>query len=139
MTAFLQPRCRIAVNFLLGACLLIVVGGADWPQFLGPTRNGTSNETGLLGTWGDKGPPQLWEKAVGEGFSSPVVVGDRVILLHRVGNEEVVECFDATKGEGQWKYAYATNYRDALGKGNGPRSTPAVADGKVFTLGAEGA
>jgi len=139
MTVFLQYPCRIATHFLLGACLLIMVGGADWPQFLGPARNGTSVETGLLDTWGDKGPPQLWEKVVGEGYSSPVVVGERVILLHRMGDEEVVECFDATKGERQWKYAYATSYRDALGKGNGPRSTPAVADGKVFTLGAEGA
>ena len=71
---------------------------ADWPQFLGPTRNGVSTETGLKATWPKKGPPVVWEKDVGEGFSGPVVVGDRVVLFHRVGDEEVVECLDAADG-----------------------------------------
>jgi outer membrane protein assembly factor BamB len=110
----------------------------DWPQFLGPTRNGVSPENGLLQTWGEKGPPVLWEKEVGEGYSGPVVVGDRLILFHRVGAEEVVECLDAAGGKPKWKYAYATAYRDALGKGDGPRSTPVVSEGRVYTLGAEG-
>ena len=120
------------------AGLVLPAGGADWPQFLGPTRNGVSSETRLLQTWGDKGPPVLWDRPVGEGFSGPVVAGDRLLLLHRVGDEEVVECLDAVTGKGRWKYPYATTYQDALGKGNGPRSTPVIADGKVYTLGAEG-
>jgi outer membrane protein assembly factor BamB len=109
-----------------------------WPQFLGPTRNGVSSETGLLQTWGDKGPPELWHKEIGEGFSGPVVAGERVILFHRVDKEEVVDCFDAVKGEPKWKYAYPTTYRDALGKGDGPRATPLVAGDKLYTLGAQG-
>jgi formylglycine-generating enzyme required for sulfatase activity/outer membrane protein assembly factor BamB len=109
-----------------------------WPQFLGPTRDGASAETGLLQTWDKKGPPKVWEKDVGEGYSSPVVVGERVILFHRVGDEDLVECLDVADGKRRWKYAYPTSYQDALGKGNGPRATPLVADGKVYTLGAQG-
>jgi outer membrane protein assembly factor BamB len=138
MTAWLHRGRRSVTLTMFVAGLLVMLCGADWPQFLGPTRNAVSPETGLLLQWGEKGPPVLWTKDVGEGFSSPVVVGQRLIIFHRVGDEEVVECFDAADGKPKWKYAYATTYRDALGKGNGPRSTPVVADGKVYTLGAEG-
>ena len=79
-----------------GGALLCLA--ADWPQFLGPTRNGVSTETGLATSWPKKGPPVVWDKEVGEGFSGPVVVGDRLILFHRVGEEEVVECLGAADG-----------------------------------------
>jgi outer membrane protein assembly factor BamB len=126
---------RFGLGFaaLAAACL-----AADWPQFLGPTRNGVSAETGLVKTWPEKGPPVLWEKDIGEGFSGPVVAGGRLILFHRVGDEEVVESFNAADGKPQWKTAYATNYRDSYGKGNGPRATPTVAGDRVYTLGADG-
>jgi outer membrane protein assembly factor BamB len=120
------------------AASFVPAQAADWPQFLGPTSNGVSTETDLLPTWGAKGPPRLWEKEVGEGFSGPVVAGDTVVLLHRVGNEEVVEALDAATGKGRWRFAYPARYRDAFGKGDGPRATPAVAAGRVYTLGAEG-
>lgn len=120
---------------------LIVLAGmtlaADWPQFLGPNRDGVSTETGLLDTWPREGPPVVWEKNAGEGFSSPVVVGERVILFHRLGDQEVIECLSANKGQTLWKHVYPTAYDDQYGKGNGPRSTPVVADDKVYTLGAE--
>jgi outer membrane protein assembly factor BamB len=112
----------------------VVAVGADWPQFLGPNRNATSPEKGLLATWGEKGPPVVWQKEVGEGYSSPVVAGGRVVLFHRVGDEEVVQCLDAATGKESWKHTTPTSFRDRLGKGDGPRSTPCVAGGKVYTL-----
>jgi outer membrane protein assembly factor BamB len=111
---------------------------ADWPQFLGPERNGVCAETGLLQTWPKEGPPLVWDREVGEGFSGPVVSGDRLILFHRVGNQEVVECLDAATGAPRWKQAYASAYEDQLGKGNGPRSTPVVSGQRVITVGAGG-
>jgi hypothetical protein len=111
---------------------------ADWPQFLGPHRNGVSAETGLRGGWPRKGPAVLWERSVGEGYSSPVVADGRLILFHRVGAREVVEALDAGSGKGLWKFAYPTAYEDPFGKGNGPRATPAVAGDRVYTLGAAG-
>ncbi|HWG47606.1 MAG TPA: PQQ-binding-like beta-propeller repeat protein [Gemmataceae bacterium] len=132
----MMPRIRYLV---LLACVLLGASGADWPQFLGPQRNGASTETGLLQTWGDKGPPVLWQKDIGEGFSAPVVAGDRLILFHRVGDEEVVACLDAASGKELWKHTTPTKYEDPLGKGNGPRSTPVIADGRVYTLSPGGA
>src|SRR5439155_1452750 len=127
---------------LLAVAVLLGLGSpspaADWPQLFGPTRDGASAEKGLFETWGKKGPPLRWSVTAGEGFSSPVVVGNRVVLFHRVGDEEVIECFDADKGKSSWKFAYATKYQDKYGKGNGPRATPVVSGGKVYTLGAEG-
>jgi outer membrane protein assembly factor BamB len=89
-------------------------------------------------TWPKDGPPVLWQRDLGEGFSSPVVAGGRVVVFHRVGREEVVECLDAADGTPRWKHAYASVYRDPFGKGNGPRSTPVVSGNKVYTLGAAG-
>ena len=134
MTFLHRPGRRLG----LAALLLAAAAGADWPQFLGPARNGVSSETGLVQTWPKKGPPVLWEKEVGEGFSGPVVAGDRLILFHRVGDEAVVECLDAATGKGRWQTATPTAYVDGFGKGNGPRSTPLVAGGRVYTLDPEG-
>jgi outer membrane protein assembly factor BamB len=128
---------------VLSACLAVIaltapLRAADWPQLLGPTRNAVSTETGLAKSWPEKGPPVIWERDVGEGYSAPVVSGDTLILFHRVGDEEVVEALDAASGKPRWKFGYATKYADPYGKGDGPRSTPLVAGGKVYTLGAEG-
>jgi outer membrane protein assembly factor BamB len=131
----MKPRMK---KLALMICLLLGVMGADWPQFLGPRRDSTSTETGLLQTWDAKGPPVLWQKEVGEGFSTPVAAGGRLILFHRVGNEDLVECLDAASGRGVWKHADPTKYEDPLGKGDGPRSTPLIAGERVYTLGPAG-
>src|SRR5579883_2836778 len=97
---------------LLGLTLL--APAADWPQFLGPARDGTSTEKGLLATWPKKGPKQLWEKKVGEGFSGPVVAGSYLVLFHRIKDNEVVEALDPATGKQKWHYDYPTGYRDAF-------------------------
>lgn len=128
-----------SMKMLVVSLVAVVFGiAADWPQFLGPQRNGVSTESGLLQTWDDKGPPTLWKKEIGEGYSAPVVAGERLILFHRVGDEEVVECLDAANGKEVWKHAEATSYRDPLGKGDGPRSTPLFFGERVYTLGPGG-
>src|SRR5271166_3894578 len=89
-----------SISFILCAlCVLCGETGADWPQFLGPTRNALSTETGLAKSWPEKGPPVVWERDVGEGFSGPVVSGGTLVLFHRVGDEEVVEGLDAATGK----------------------------------------
>jgi len=114
-----------------------VPAAADWPQFLGPTRNGTYAGPPLSETWGPSGPKVVWRKQVGQGFAGPAVVGGRLILFHRVGNEEVVEALDAATGNPIWRYAYPTNYRDDFGFDEGPRAVPVVADGIIYTFGAQ--
>jgi outer membrane protein assembly factor BamB len=111
---------------------------ADWPQFLGPQRDGHSSETGLLGTWPNQGPPVVWEKSIGAGFAGPAVADGKLILFHRLGNEEVVEAFNAATGKEIWKQGYPTNYRDDFGFDEGPRATPTIAGRIVYSLGASG-
>lgn len=133
-----MPR-RMCLFACLGLLQLTTPAStADWPQFLGPQRDGISPETGLIKTWPKKGPPVLWEKAVGEGFSGPVIAGDRVIAFHRVKDEEVVECLGVSDGKRLWRFAYPTEFADDFGKGNGPRSTPVITGKRVVTLGADG-
>jgi len=110
----------------------------DWPQFLGPARNGAA-EGLTIQPWGPQGPPVVWKRDAGQGFSGPVVAEGRLILFHRVGGREKVECLDAATGKPLWSYDYPTSYRDDFGFDEGPRGTPAIAGGRVYTYGAEGA
>ena len=109
--------------------------GTDWPQFLGPNRNGTAAP---LSPNSLRNPKLLWKKQVGAGFSAPVVANAKVILFHRVDNKETVECLNNTNGGRVWVFEYPTSYRDDFGFDEGPRGTPAVSDGRVYTFGAEG-
>ena len=118
----------------LGASL----AAADWPQILGPTRNGVYAGPPLKEAWGATGPRVVWKRQVGPGLSGPVVAQNRVILFYRLANREIVEAMDAATGRTQWQYAYPTAYRDDFGFDEGPRAVPVVAGGLVYTFGAEG-
>ena len=124
------------------ALLLLTIGGAaaaaDWPQFLGPDRNGVYAGPALAEAWPAQGPRVVWRKTVGQGFAAPVVVQNRVIVFHRIGAQEIVDALDARTGASVWRYQYATAYRDDFGFDEGPRAAPVVADGIVYTFGAEG-
>lgn len=104
----------------------------DWPQLLGPARNGVYSGAG-------KTPAgQLWKKPIGAGFAGPVVAQGKLILFYRQGAQEVVEAWNPTTGAKIWTYAYPTAYRDDFGFDEGPRSAPTVEGGRVYTFGAEG-
>jgi outer membrane protein assembly factor BamB len=110
----------------------------DWPQYFGAGRDGVYRGAPIADTWPASGPTALWKKQVGEGFSGPVVAAGKLILHHRVGAEEVVEALDVKTGASQWRYAYPTTYRDDFGFDEGPRAVPVVANGIVYTFGAQG-
>lgn len=123
---------------LLCTPLAAVLAANDWPQFLGPSRDGVYAGAPLNEKWPASGPGVVWRKQVGQGLSGPVVAGKRLVLFHRVGDREIVEAFDALTGASQWRHAYPTTYRDDFGFDEGPRAVPVVADGIVYTYGAEG-
>lgn len=79
-----------------------------------------------------------WKIPVGAGFAGPVVTQGRLILFHRTADRETIEALDSKTGRKVWSFAYATAYRDDFGFDEGPRATPVVAAGKVYTHGAEG-
>jgi len=125
----------------LALFLFLPVAGwcSDWPQFLGPTRNAVYSAADLADSWPKDGPPILWDRKVGQGFSGPAVASGKLILFHRLENKEIIECLAAETGKELWKSDYPTGYRDDFGFDEGPRATPAIADGRVYTYGAEGA
>src|SRR5687768_14688033 len=110
----------------------------DWPQFLGPARNGVYTGPELASSFPGGGPRLVWKREVGQGFSSPVISQGKLILFHRSGGKEVIECLDAATGKTIWSHDYPTAYRDDFGFDEGPRATPTVAGGRVYTFGAEG-
>jgi outer membrane protein assembly factor BamB len=120
----------------LGSLLLCgaLAWAGDWPQFLGPLRNGTYTGPALS----LQAPRLVWKKEVGAGFSAPVIAGARLYLFHRVQDKEALECMGAVTGKRVWVFEYPTSYRDDFGFDEGPRGTPAVVGGRVYTFGAEG-
>lgn len=111
---------------LLGSCAL----AADWPQWLGPNRNGSSPETGLNLDWQAKAPKVLWKVPGGKGFSSFAVAGGRAYTLIEKDNEELAIALDAKTGKEVWKQKLGPAFKNQFG--DGPRSTPTVEGKQVF-------
>jgi outer membrane protein assembly factor BamB len=129
---------RQAVLILPVAVLLCVGAGADWPGFLGPQGDGKSGETSILLDWPDAGPPVRWHMPVGEGYSMPSVAGARLFVFDRHGDRARLTRVDAESGKEIWRSEYPTRYEDAYGFSNGPRTSPVIDGGRVYTFGVEG-
>jgi outer membrane protein assembly factor BamB len=123
---------------MVSVVLLFAALAGDWPQFLGPTRDGVYTGSDIAPAWPSAGPPVVWKKDVGEGFAGPVVAGGKLILFHRLQGREIIECLDAATGKNVWSLEYPTAYRDDFGFDEGPRSAPVIAGGVVYAFGAEG-
>jgi outer membrane protein assembly factor BamB len=113
----------------------------DWPQWRGPNRDGVVHGVTVPKQW-PKTLTQEWQVAVGEGVSSPVLVGEKVYVFTRQRDNELVLCLDVANGREHWQSEpYPAPYKRGAGEGIisiGPRSTPAIADGRVYTLGMTG-
>jgi outer membrane protein assembly factor BamB len=112
---------------------------ADWPQWRGPRRDG-SVVAALPAEW-PEALKKRWETPVGTGHASPVVSGNRVVAIAREGDEEIVRALDVASGKEIWRAAYPAPYivnPAAHAHGSGPKSTPAIAGGRVFTFGIGG-
>lgn len=142
---------------LLTALILFIVPTSlyadDWPQWLGLRRDGVWRETGIVATFPKGGPKVTWRAPIGGGYAGPAVANGKVYVTDRVlakgaknpanpfaregvPGEERVLCLDAATGAEVWKHSYPCNY--SISYAAGPRCTPVVADGKVWTLGAMG-
>jgi outer membrane protein assembly factor BamB len=124
---------RTLIAWLLCASL---AAAEDWPQWLGPQRNGVSTEK--IAPW-KQVPKVLWRQPIGEGNSGPVVAHGRVFLHAKVKdkNEEEVFALDAETGDRLWQRTYSRAAFKSF-YGNGPRATPAVSAGKLYTFGITG-
>jgi outer membrane protein assembly factor BamB len=132
-------------NSIIAAFTLAAVGGApafaqDWNQWRGPDRAAHLTGFKAPSAW----PAQLtkkWSVPVGEGHSSPLVVGDSVYVFAREGDNEITRRLNLATGKEMWRDSYAAPYTmnpAARGHGKGPKSTPVYADGRLYTLGITG-
>ncbi|MBI5772655.1 MAG: PQQ-like beta-propeller repeat protein [Verrucomicrobia bacterium] len=153
MTA--RPCHRRLVLHLVVLLASLPVRAEDWPQWLGPQRDGVWRETGILEKFPEGGPKLRWRAPLGNGYSGPAVAKGRVYVMDRVpsterrsapggggkqrgallGSERVL-CFNEADGRLIWKHEYDCPYDVAYP--SGPRVTPTVHEGKVYTLGTEG-
>ena len=133
-----MDRSALLLVMIFGLSSDWLARSEDWPRFLGPRGDNTSSETNLLDRWSTNGPPILWEKSVGSGYSAPSVRGDLLVLHHRLGDEEIVEAMEAASGNTKWRYAYPSRFVDPFGYNNGPRCTPWLTTNRCYTFGAEG-
>ena len=114
----------------------VKVGSDDWAEFRGPNRDNKVSGVTLTADW-NAVPKKVWEVDVGPGWGAFAVVGDRLYTMEQQGNDEAVICLDAATGKQAWKqpHKYPAFFKEKI-SGAGPRSTPTVTDGKVYTFGA---
>lgn len=127
----------ITVAALAATLMTGAAGAADWPQWRGPGRDGVVASFSAPKAWPEK-LQQAWSVEVGKGHSSPVVVGNRIYLLSRQGDNEVVSALDLATGKVLWKDTYPAAFSpapEARSHGSGPFATPTHHDGRLYTFG----
>ncbi|MBN1505450.1 MAG: PQQ-like beta-propeller repeat protein [Sedimentisphaerales bacterium] len=129
-------------TIVLAGCMILIAAGCvlgqDWPQWRGPNRDGKVTGFAVPQTWPTELKPK-WRTTVGAGCATPALVGDKLYVFVRQGDEEVTLCLDAANGLEIWRDKYvAQAVTGAASRHPGPRSSPAVAEGKVVTLGVGG-
>jgi outer membrane protein assembly factor BamB len=140
----MPPPYPSLATILTILCLPIPTHAEDWPQWRGPNRDGSWNETGILTSFPADRLKIRWRAPVGPGWSSPVIAQGRVFLtdsqLKRPQAQERVLCFEEATGKPLWTHSYAVSYPDWAfdSTGRGPTATPIVQDGKVYTVGNKG-
>jgi len=124
-------------------CVLLIstlAMAADWPQFRGLQRNGSSPETGLAEGWGEDGPKELWRKAIGPGYSAVSIVGDRLYTMYVAEvdgqDKEVAVALSTKDGRELWRTPLGDRFDNEFG--DGPRATPTVSGDKVYVLDSRG-
>jgi outer membrane protein assembly factor BamB len=119
-----------------GTISLVSQNDNDYPEYRGRKRDGIVAGVSLTSLDKDK-VKQIWRQPCGGGYSGFAVAGQGAVTIEQRGGEEVVVCYEAATGKECWTYPYPALFKEAMG-GPGPRATPTIADGDVYSLGATG-
>jgi len=140
----MRVRSMLLVGIIVLSGMWAVVAGlsagSDWPQWRGPNRDGTLASFTEPNSWPDA-LTLRWKIQIGTGYATPVVVGDRVYAFSRQNENEVLQAIDAATGKVIWVTTYPAPFKmnpATARHGPGPKSTPAFADGRIFTMGMSG-
>jgi outer membrane protein assembly factor BamB len=131
--------CRwsaISVIFIASFAARAIAG--DWPQILGPTRNGAAADEKIVDSLPAGSPKIVWEHEVGEGYAGVAVAAGTAVVFHRVVDQEIVEGLDARSGKRLWKQAFPATYAGGINSDKGPRCVPLIHKGHVYLFGAAG-
>jgi outer membrane protein assembly factor BamB len=109
----------------------------DFPEYRGRLRDGIVQGPPLARDWQKQPPRRLWQYPVGGGYAAFAVAGNVAVTIEQRRDKEAVVCYDTASGRERWKHEYAAYFKEPLG-GNGPRATPTIAEGDVYSLGATG-
>jgi outer membrane protein assembly factor BamB len=120
---------------LLGS---VSASAGDWPQILGPNRNGIAEKETLTAHFPESGPKVVWSHSVGNGFAGVAVAEGIAIVFHRVDGFERVEALDAATGKPLWKKDFPTTFQPSYVEDNGPRSVPVIHQKHIYVYGAMG-
>ncbi|WP_397568558.1 PQQ-binding-like beta-propeller repeat protein [Schlesneria sp. T3-172] len=124
-------------------CGLILSGtslahAGDWPQILGPHRNGIADAEQIADEWQGGKPPQLWEARIGAGFAGVSVRGETVVLFHREKGNDKLTAFDAAEGTPRWTTSFPSTFRPQIVEDNGPRAMPTIDQDAVLAYSPQG-
>ncbi len=129
-------RSVSAVLLSLGLAFFSVASSADWPQYLGPSRDAVSSEKGLARAWPEGGPREVWSFAVGSGYAGAVARDGEVFILDRVEDKtDVLRCIALADGKELWNYSYSAEGNAAR---SGSRNPPTVDEKFVYSVGIMG-
>ena len=134
-------RCVRGLGLALVLFLSATVSGAaagDWPQILGPNRNGIAVGDKLADSFPTGGPAALWTAEIGSGFAGVVISNETLALFHRRGDDDTLSAFDAASGKPLWSQGFKTDFQPAIVPDDGPRAVPTIHKGRVYALASNG-